>query len=369
MGKIEKTQAGAWKAQACKADPAGIVWRKQRTFRTRREAEAFVRQTEEAMALGNWPPKRGRASSAPTLAQWWSEYLSLHVDPHLAHTTASEYRKTWRLHLAGPLGDTPIDQIRTVDAMRIVGTLRRAGRSPKTINNVLGVLRACLGVAQRVGMLDAVPAVDAVSMGSTAPEFLELDELAALIDLAERQRWPQWGVMVRVAARTGMRLGELRGLQWDRVKLDHRAVVVERAFVRGKLKTTKGHETRTVPLTRDAVASLQRHAKVTGEGRFVFVAHRDPDSPVGAGTAGWALAKLSRAAIGRRIGWHVLRHTFATHLMRTSGDPRAVQALLGHKDIATTMVYSHLTSRQTRDAIASLDAALQHDCNSTGSDS
>ena len=162
--------------------------------------------------------------------------------------------------------------------------------------------------------------------------------------------------MMVVAIKTGLRQGELLGLQWDDVDLVAGRLVVRRAVSRGRLSTPKSGKSREVPLSPNAVLALKQHRHLRGE--FVFC---NPDgSRLTKGRCKWPLWRVCKRAGLRRIGWHFLRHTFASHLVMNGEPLKAVQELLGHSTISMTEQYAHLSPDVRRDAVTRLDRQRPH---------
>jgi integrase/recombinase XerC len=136
---------------------------------------------------------------------------------------------------------------------------------------------------------------------------------------------------------SGLRLAELVGIDLDDIELDQQQLRV----------TGKGNKTRYLPVGSKAVAAVQRWLAVRP--RFSRDASQQalflskPGKRISARNVQSRLNRLSeRQALGQQLSPHVLRHSFATHLLESSSDLRAVQELLGHANIATTQVYTHL---------------------------
>ena len=161
----------------------------------------------------------------------------------------------------------------------------------------------------------------------------------------------EWRVMIFLALRTGMRRGELLGLRWEDVDLSVGRINVRQSYVREEFGTPKSGKPRLIPLGDDVIEALrfQRHDR----GPLVFCDyHGKPLTP------SLLMSPLTRAlkrAGLRSVGWHVLRHTFASHLVMRGVALKVVQELLGHSSIETTMIYAHLMPEIVRDAVRTLD--------------
>jgi integrase/recombinase XerC len=139
--------------------------------------------------------------------------------------------------------------------------------------------------------------------------------------------------MLELFYSSGLRLSELCGLRWGDLDLDEGEVRV----------LGKGRKTRLVPVGRHAVAALHALGAAAGGAPESPVFRGRGNAPISPRTVQARLKKLAlQHGFAKRVHPHLLRHTFASHMLESSGDLRAVQELLGHADIATTQIYTHL---------------------------
>jgi integrase len=234
----------------------------------------------------------------------------------------------------------------------------KRGLSNKTIRNQLTVLHKCLYCAYEWYKLDGAPP-KAKWPKCPQPKTDYLSEQECELLLAHTK-----GVlreMILMALRTGMRQGELKGLQWSSINWQGRSIAVRHSFcdVRQTLDTPKSNRERHIPLDVDVYEMLYRRKLSTGH-VFVNAGHT---KPLRSYRINIQLAKVCKSAGVRRITWHVLRHTFATHLAMRGVPLNVVQALLGHSSIATTMRYAHAAPSALRTAIDMLNpkSALEAD--------
>jgi integrase/recombinase XerC len=220
------------------------------------------------------------------------------------------------------------------------------GIAPRSIQRRLSAARSFYEYLMREGAAKNNPALEvrAPKSKKRLPATLDADQMGRLLDfrvddsLSARDK-----AMMELFYSSGLRLGELVGLDVAAVDLADRTVRV----------LGKGHKTRIVPVGRHAVDALKKwlieRAIVAGE-----VSGATP-AKSGALFLGKSGRPLSVRAVQLRVGtWarrqglsmhvhpHMFRHSFATHLLESSGDLRGVQELLGHADISTTQVYTHL---------------------------
>jgi len=220
--------------------------------------------------------------------------------------------------------------------------------SAKSINNHLTVLRRMLAVACEWGRLGFVPHVRWLRTPAPDFDFLTFEEAARLVSAAEAK----WRPMILLALRTGLRQGELLALRWEDVDLVAGRLVVRRSAVRGIIGTPKSGKGREVPLSDDAV-SILRPMPSRFRGELVFA--KQDGTMLTAGDCKHPLRRACRVAGIRQVSWHVLRHSFASHLAMRGVALKAVQELLGHSTMEMTMRYAHLSPDVRRDAVRLLD--------------
>jgi len=247
-------------------------------------------------------------------------------------------------HLISEIGRTEIEQYKAVQVEKHL--------SPKTINNHLTVLRKMLMEAVERGELEHVPAIKWLKVPKPAFKFLDFEEAERLVTATDEE----WRPMVEFALKTGLRIGELLALRWEDLDLVAGRVMVRRAVSRGKIGTPKNGKEREVPLSRKAMALMKRHRHLKGELVFSGPAGEmlKRDQPRWPLWRAWRKSGLVTAE-RKLLGWHVLRHSFASHLVMRGVPLKTVQELLGHSTIEMTMRYAHLSPVVRRDAVELLD--------------
>jgi integrase/recombinase XerC len=220
-----------------------------------------------------------------------------------------------------------------------VGQRRRKGIAGRSVQRELSALRTFFRYLLREGAAASNPAqgVRAPKTARKLPATLDPDQLARLLDEPGDERLAiRDAAMMELFYSSGLRLAELVGLDLVRLDLDDATVEV----------LGKGAKTRRVPVGRLALDALRRWLAVrpsmaSQDELAVFVSERGrrihPRT---------VQARLRRRAIERgatrHVHPHLLRHSFASHLLESSGDLRAVQELLGHANIGTTQIYTHV---------------------------
>ncbi|MEL6448566.1 MAG: tyrosine recombinase XerC [Pseudomonadota bacterium] len=214
----------------------------------------------------------------------------------------------------------------------------RRGISPRSISRALSALRAFYRYLLREHEVTRNPAdgVTAPRATKRLPGTLDSDTMARLLDiqgdepLTRRDR-----AMLELLYSSGLRLAEIVGLNIRDIDLADRTVRV----------TGKGSKQRIVPVGRKAIAALRTwlaaRGNLAGDTQAVFVAQHG--GRIGARSVQRRVAHWARQqGIDARVHPHLFRHSCATHVLESSRDLRGVQELLGHADIATTQIYTHL---------------------------
>ncbi len=221
--------------------------------------------------------------------------------------------------------------------------LTRSGLAPKSRARHLITLRGLFRflVTEKYLSVNPVKEVDIPKAGRSLPEIITIPEVAALLDIIDttHPRELRNAAMLEVMYGAGLRVSELIFIKTQDVNLDANLVRV----------TGKGDKERMVPIGTKA-ASVTRQWKDRGRPRmlknitspYLFVARAGkPMTRQGF----WKIIKkyAVQAGILRNVTPHTLRHSFATHLLEGGADLRSVQTLLGHTDISTTQIYTHIS--------------------------
>jgi integrase/recombinase XerC len=265
----------------------------------------------------------------------------LHHERGLSPRTRSAYRRDLDAFFEEleRLGDVPPEQVGEHQVRTFIAGLHRQGLGARSLQRVLSALRSYYRWLIREGLANNNPAiaVKAPKVRRKLPHTLDSDAVTRLLDISEDTPLAiRDKAIMELFYSSGLRLTELAELRWDQVDQSSGLVRV----------TGKGNKTRMVPLGSFASEALGRWRRIRGnfagfEEPCIFVSQRGkPISPrtIQARIRYWA----GRQGIPQNVHPHLLRHSFASHLLESSGDLRAVQELLGHADISTTQVYTHL---------------------------
>jgi len=274
-------------------------------------------------------------------------FLAL-ASARLAPRTVEAYRRDLA-HLTGWLGRSPEDAS-TDDLARYVAQLRADGLAPTTIARRLAAVRSFFRHQVLLGARSDNPAanVELPKRRRTLPRTLSPAEVERLLDAAPgtTPRALRDRALAELLYGAGLRVSEAVLLDRQSIDLENRLV---RAF-------GKGSKERVVPIGREAAEALRRYLS---RGRpYLDRRHRQElflNAHGGPLTRAGVFLVLRRLA-GKaglepeRIHPHLLRHSFATHLLEGGADLRAVQEMLGHADLATTELYTHVSDRRRRES-------------------
>ncbi|MCD6044440.1 MAG: tyrosine recombinase XerC [Burkholderiales bacterium] len=278
---------------------------------------------------------RGR-SDGTTLVQ---EYLhALRTQRRLSPATLSNYRRALDV-LLGLRANKPLEELAAAEVRRYVAILHAKGLSPRSLALALSAWRGFYRwLARHRGWpSNPVLGIRAPKAGRPLPKALSVEAAQRLLDAEESTdpRAVQDHAMFELLYSSGLRVGELVALDLS----DEPA--------RGEVTVTgKGSRTRTVPVGAKARAALQRwlamrHSLAGPLEKALFVGARGQritPARVWQRLSAWG----RRRGLSEHVHPHMLRHSFATHMLQSSQDLRAVQELLGHSSISTTQVYTHL---------------------------
>ncbi len=275
-------------------------------------------------------------------------YLS--VEKGLARNTILAYRKDIAIfleYLRGR-GMTALSQSGKDDITGFMLFQKDHRIAPGSIARRLAAIKSFYRflVRERILAQDPTALIESPKLWKKVPDVLSLPEVERLLeqpDVHTRQGMRDRALLETLYA-TGMRVSEAAGLSLEDVN-------TEVGFIRC---TGKGNKQRIVPLGRKAISSIQRYL---GSARPRFVRKNDSGFMfVGRGGARlsrqslWKLIKryAAQAGIKKEIRPHMLRHSFATHLLERGADLRSVQEMLGHANISTTQIYTHVSRERLK---------------------
>ena len=279
-------------------------------------------------------------------------YLThLRVERRLAGNSVESYARDLALLAEFAAGrGVRIEKLTRSDLEGFVRNQMSDGRSPRSVARAVACYRGFYRYLILDGRLKASPADDLrpPRAWKTLPRFLsveEVDQLVAQPDVAT-PRGLRDRALIELLYATGMRVSELISLRPSDVNLDASYLTC----------TGKGEKQRIVPIGDEAAAWVRRYVR---DGRGALLGRRSsPRLFVNARGGGFGLTRVGfwkilkayarQARLRTAVSPHLIRHSFATHLLERGADLRAIQMMLGHADLSTTQIYTHVLEQRMR---------------------
>lgn len=337
---VKRRKDGRWQVYVS-AKVEGDRVRIRESAKSREAGLSREREIRASLGAG-----RVAAARPPIFHEWSKEFLDVYATNNNKFSERRSKKQIVEQHLDGFFGEMRLDRIGYPEIERFKARQLESGAAPKSVNNRLAVLHRILVIAQKNRKLSALPEIQWLKVPEPVFRFLAFEEATRLLSAAD-----DWRSMFLVALRTGLRHGELLALRWEDVDIVAGRLVVRRTAWRGVEGPPKGGREREVPLSDEARDAL-RTAPSRFRAGYVF---GDGTTRLTAGETKWPLWSSCRRAGLVRCGWHVLRHTFASHLAMRGVPMKAIQELLGHTSMKMTMRYAHLSPDVRREAVAVLD--------------
>jgi integrase/recombinase XerD len=291
---------------------------------------------------------RKAAAERAFLLELFRDYLTLEAG-HSANTVESYLRDLRRFVVwADAKGATGPALVTRKLLREFVYALKDLGLSAATIRRQVSAIRTYYGFLLGEGRVDGDPS-DRLEMprrGRTLPDVLAVQEMERLLAAPSADQPLAWRdrALLELGYGAGLRVSELCGLTLTNLLLGEGLV---RVF-------GKGSKERLVPIGRQVIGSVSVYLHQVrpeldqgkSQDRVLLNARGGPLSRVGA----WGIVKrcARSAGIRKRVTTHTLRHSFATHLLEGGADLRAVQEMLGHADLSTTQIYTHVDREYLR---------------------
>lgn len=281
----------------------------------------------------------------------FQEYLT--VELGLAKNTQLAYMRDLRLLMKSLQlkADEELLQVSRQQLIAYLVRLKQEGRASSTVARKLASIKAFYRflTAERYIRRNPAEVLEAASRGLHLPKVLSVQEVERLLDEPNLGTLDGYRdkTMLELLYATGMRVSELVNVPVKNVDMKMQYVIV----------MGKGSKERMLPLGRTALHYLEHYLSVVRP----QLLHGKPDAAAELFVTGWGgpmtrerfyeiiVAYGKSAGISKRVTPHMLRHSFATHLLNNGTDLRIVQALLGHADIYTTQIYTHLDVERLRE--------------------
>ncbi|XXM74108.1 site-specific tyrosine recombinase XerD [Lysinibacillus sphaericus] len=275
------------------------------------------------------------------------------VEKGLAKNTIESYQrdlKNYSLYLANVEEISTFNEVTRVNIVQFLGHLKDQGKSSKTVARHVASIRSFHQFLLREKSTDQDPTVhiETPKTERNLPRILSIEEVEALLEAPEESTplGMRDKAMLELLYATGIRVSELISLKMEDVHLTM-------GFVRC---IGKGNKERIIPIGKTAMTVLEKYLE---SARLKLRSKKHKDEHLFLNHHGKGLTRqgfwknlktlAKKANIEKDLTPHTLRHSFATHLLENGADLRAVQEMLGHADISTTQIYTHVTKTRLKD--------------------
>ncbi len=344
-GSVRKLPSGRFQARYC----VDLVWHTgPTTFRTKREADAFLATVRTDVERGSWiDPDAGKTKFEAYAARWLAER------PQLRPRTRELYEGQLRLHILPVFGEVELGEISPSRVRRWRADMISAGQpGASTIAKCYRLLHAVLATAVEDGIIVRNPCV--VKGASTErPAERPVASIQQVFDLADAIA-PEFRAAVLLATFCGLRLGEIRALRRRHLDLRMCTVRVEEQYqelvdgtlVLGPPKTDAG--VRTVAIPKVIIPELERQLEAVEHGRDALLFTTASGAPMRRATLYTAWKRATKATGAEGLRFHDLRHTGNTLAATTGASTKELMSRMGHASARAALIYQHAT--QDRDA-------------------
>lgn len=366
-GKREPKWFGRWREDFIQAD--GSIQRVERSvvLGTQKEiptARLAKRRLVAILARVNAADYRpGRAATIAEFARRWLELFLSHRKPSTVHAAKSHLRR-YILPLLGKMG---LNDVGKEAQQQFAGHVCRSV-SPKTALNILGTLSSMLSTAKAWGYICQAVDIGALALPDRPkpePRCLTADQARRVVSTA---RFP-YRAMFAIAAMTGMRAGEIMGIESGDIDFGRRLIFVRRSAWRGRIQTPKSQASVAVLPMPDALAEILREYVATrqsGSAGLLFPNRKGKPCDAEKVVRNHLRPILDGLGIAR-CGFHAFRHMHTSLLLETGASPKVTQAQLRHSDARVTLgVYGHIVGDSHRQAVERVAEILRPNCAPAG---
>lgn len=331
--------------------------------RTRKEALSKLKEKQKLYTPSLWKKEK------ESISWWMYKWLNEWEKDRIAITSYALYERLIRLHIVPALGNMSLSQVKEKELREFVLSLKEKKLSNSSVNHICALLNRALKQAGAEGYLEKIPVIRKLKEERRAAgKVLDHSERKLLDRYLSEKRDPA----LMLGAYLGMRLGEVCALRWEDLDFENGYLYIRRSvqcisvsaqvrkLLKGNtagrtayvVKTPKTPESsRMLPLPEAVLRELQYlEARKCYEGNgYVFGTRSEPARPR---TMQKHFETVCKKYIGRKYGFHALRHTFATCFMEKCNNPEMLRGLLGHSSINITLgCYVHSDEEGKREAV------------------
>lgn len=240
------------------------------------------------------------------------------------------------------LGETLIENVDYLSLRKYLATLKEKNLKARTVGRKLSSLRSFFKFLTREGYIKTNPILGLSSpkLDKHLPQFLTEEEVSRLIAsvLPKDERGLRDRAILETFYSTGMRISELVGLRVEDID-----------FISGVVKVMgKGRKERMLPIGEPAISAIRAYLEKRRKQPDALFLNKNGRRITDRGVRNIVEKYIQIASIKQAVSPHTLRHSFATHLLNRGADLRSVQELLGHANLSTTQIYTHLTTERLK---------------------
>ena len=307
------------------------------------------------------------------VSEWYKYWIAV-KEKTVRLNTLDNYIDRYRMNIEPVLGQKLLRDVSTIDCQRVLNRMADEGYKNTSIMQAKATLHNMLDYAYQNNVLSKNPCTKVVQYNigekSSNREALSIDEQRKILKAISGNKYEK---QYRFALQTGLRAGEIIGLEWEDVDWKNKTISIERTCrYKYKLKEWRIGEPksrngkRIIPLTEEAMEILNEQKRIDHSLKMIELKWKDtiflrPDGkPANNTELDIELYTVCKKNGLSKISMHILRHTFATRCAEAGMIPKTLQMILGHSNIATTMnIYVHATEDQKKKEMDMVESALK----------
>ena len=291
-----------------------------------------------------------------TLQEFSGKWMNTYVATNNKPSEQGQKKCMLNKHLIPFFGKIALDKISSLQIEEFKSRKQSIGLSNKSINNILGILGKCLKTAQEWEIVDKVPKIKPLKVAPKDPVYLNEEDYNKLLEVSKDKG--MFYEMLLFTLRTGVRIGELLALEWPDIDFNEKLVTIKRNIVNGHVGSPKNNKYRRIYLAQDVFDALNIRRKSNG---LIFPSVINTYQT--RSSCRHKLERLCAKANVKKIGWHGLRHSFASQLATNGVSLKTIQELLGHSDLKMVQRYAHLEPVTLKEAIRTLEPRVKLNLN------
>ena len=364
-GSLHLRKDGRWEGRVVIGyDEKGLPKTKNVLAKTKGECVEKLKALKETIAPST--PSKVRADMP--FGEWLDHWYETYCKPTIRPRTQRTYEGYLRLYIKPKLGSIPLNKLTTNDIQQFCAWMKSddhiggSGISDGQIRNCFSLCHRALEKARAEHLISRDP-TDGCKLSPVRYEEMKILSREAMQRLLIQAKEENYYELFLLEFATGLRLGELMGLQWDdldlttgELRINKQVSIVGSELVVNEPKTKAAVRTLLLP---PSVLKVMRAYRTKVESRWLFPSPKKEDLPLRPSVVHHRLHRLLDHAGCERVRFHDLRHTFATNALAHGMDVKTLSTILGHVSSATTLnTYSHVTDEMRQRAAVKIDLGI-----------